>query len=83
MNKIVAVLLLGGSLLATGCSRPAAEAPASALATPTPPKAEEEVQTEKMLKANAVEAQEMKMVPANDKPIIAGSPSPSASNPKP
>jgi hypothetical protein len=82
MNRIVLVLLLGGSVLATGCSRPTAQV--SAVATPTPPeKSEPEVQKEQTAKANAVEAQTMKAEPMADQPIAAVSPSPSASIPKP
>jgi len=81
MNRIVVVLLLSGCLLATGCSRPTAEVPA--VATPTPlQKAEQAVQKEQTVKANAVEGQAMKAEPMEDQPIMAVSPSPSPS-PKP
>jgi PBP1b-binding outer membrane lipoprotein LpoB len=83
MKRTVVILLLSGLLFAVGCSRPTAEAPAAAQATPTPQKSEEEVQKEQALKADSTEAHAMKAEPMNDKPIMAVSPSTPASTPKP
>jgi hypothetical protein len=83
MKRTVVILCLSGLLFAAGCSRPTAEAPAAAQATPTPQKSEQEVQKEQTVKAQSVEAHVMKAEPMNDQPIMAGSPSPSASTPKP
>jgi PBP1b-binding outer membrane lipoprotein LpoB len=83
MKRTVVILLLSGFLFAVGCSRPTAEAPAVAQATPTPQKSEQEVQQEQTVKAKTVEAHVMKAEPMDDKPIMAVSPSPSASTPKP
>ena len=70
-------------MFAAGCSRPTAEAPAAAQATPTPQKSEQDVQKEETVKPQSVEAHAMKAEPMDDKPIMAVSPSASASTPKP
>jgi hypothetical protein len=70
MNKIAVILLLSGSLLVVGCSRPATDATAGA--TPTPShKSDKEQRT----KAKTVEAKPLKAEPQEDKPIRAVSPS--------
>jgi PBP1b-binding outer membrane lipoprotein LpoB len=83
MKRTVVILLLSGLLFAVGCSRPTAEAPATAQATATPQKSDEVVQKKEALKADSVEVHAMKAEPMDDKPIMAVSPSPSASTPKP
>jgi PBP1b-binding outer membrane lipoprotein LpoB len=74
MNKIAVILLLGGSLLVVGCSRPTTDA------TPTPSQKSEK---EQKAKAKAVEAKPLKTEPMEDQPILAVSPSSAASTPKP
>jgi hypothetical protein len=83
MKRAAVILLLSGLLFAAGCSRPTVETPVPAAATPTPEKSEQEVQKEQAAKADAVEAHTMKAVPMTDNPIMAVSPSPPASTPKP
>jgi hypothetical protein len=82
MNKRAVILILSGCFLAFGCSRPTAEAPVAA--TPTP---KERSERERNDEAKTVERQELKAnSTANepmDAPILAVSPSPSASTPKP
>jgi hypothetical protein len=80
MKRTIVILSLSGLLFTVGCSRPTADAPAGA--TPIP-QTSAEPEKEQTVKAKAVEAHVMKAEPANDKPITAGSPSPSASNPSP
>jgi PBP1b-binding outer membrane lipoprotein LpoB len=76
MNKITTILLLTGSLLVVGCSRPTTDA--TAVATPTPSQKSEK---EQRTKAKTVEAKPLKAGPKEDQPILAVSPSPSPSAP--
>jgi PBP1b-binding outer membrane lipoprotein LpoB len=78
MNKIVIILFLSSSLLLAGCSRPTTDA--TAMATPTPHrKSEGEPEKEQKLKAQVVEAKARPVEPMQDAPVMAISPSPSAS----
>jgi hypothetical protein len=78
MNRLIVVLLLGGLLFVTGCSRPTAEAPA--VTSPTPlQQSNGALQRERKATAKSLEAQVMKAEPMTDQPIMAVSPSPSAS----
>ena len=81
MNKRAVILILSGCFLAFGCSRPTAEAPVAA--TPTPKERSQGVkQRERKAEAKTLEVQEPTAEPM-DAPILAVSPSPSASTPKP
>jgi hypothetical protein len=78
MKRTIVILLLSGSVLGAGCSRPTAEAPPGA--TPTSPqKSERELAKEQKAKAKIVEQQPISVQPMADQPITAASPSPSAS----